>query len=44
MLIMTNDRRMMGDKINGLGTNILGVGTAAVTFLAAVFLVVTWIR
>jgi NRAMP (natural resistance-associated macrophage protein)-like metal ion transporter len=44
MLIMTNDRRMMGDKVNGLGTNILGVGTAVVTFLAATFLVVSWLR
>ncbi|HWU79089.1 MAG TPA: divalent metal cation transporter [Caulobacter sp.] len=44
MLIMTNDRGMMGDKVNGIGTNLLGAGTAMVTFLAAVFLVVTWLR
>jgi len=42
MLIMTNDRRMMGNKVNGLGTNILGWTTAVVTFLAAAFLVATW--
>jgi len=44
MLIMTNDRRMMGDKINGLGTNLLAGATAVVTFLAAVFLVLSWLR
>jgi Mn2+/Fe2+ NRAMP family transporter len=42
MLIMTNDRDMMGDKVNSLGTNLLGWATALVTFLAAVFLVVSW--
>jgi Mn2+/Fe2+ NRAMP family transporter len=40
---MTNDRAMMGDKANSLGTNLLGWITALVTFLAAVFLVVTWV-
>jgi NRAMP (natural resistance-associated macrophage protein)-like metal ion transporter len=44
MLIMTNDRKMMGGKVNSLGTNLLGWGTAALTFLAALFLVVSWIR
>lgn len=43
MLIMTNDRRMMGDKVNGLGTNLLGWATAGVTFLAAAFLIGAWI-
>ena len=40
---MTNNRRMMGDKVS-LGANLLGVGTAMVTFLAAVLLVATWLR
>lgn len=44
MLIMTNDRRMMGDKVNGLATNVLGWATALATLLAAVFLVATWLR
>jgi Mn2+/Fe2+ NRAMP family transporter len=43
MLIMTNDRKMMGDKVNGLGTNILGWSTAVITFAAATFLVITWL-
>lgn len=44
MLIMTNDRRMMGGKVNSLSTNLLAGGTALVTFLAALFLVVSWLR
>jgi len=44
MLVMTNDRRMMGDKVNGLGTNLLGWTTAVVTALATLFLVITWVR
>jgi Mn2+/Fe2+ NRAMP family transporter len=43
MLIMTNDRRMMGDKVNGPGTNVLAGGTAIVTFAATLFLVGTWV-
>lgn len=44
MLIMTNDRRMMGNKVNGLGTNLLGGATAVATFLCAAVLVVSWLR
>ncbi len=43
MLIMTNDRKMMGGKVNSLGTNLLAGGTALVTFCAAVFLVISWL-
>jgi Mn2+/Fe2+ NRAMP family transporter len=43
MLIMTNDPKMMGDKTNGLGTNLLAGATAVVTFLAALFLVASWL-
>jgi Mn2+/Fe2+ NRAMP family transporter len=41
MLIMTNDREMMGDRKNGPLTNFLGWTTTAVTLLAAAFLVLT---
>jgi hypothetical protein len=34
---------MMGDKVNGLGVNLLGWATAVVTFLAAAFLVGSWL-
>jgi hypothetical protein len=43
MLIMINDQRMMGDKVNGLGTNLLSDGTAIITFLAAMFLAGAWV-
>jgi Mn2+/Fe2+ NRAMP family transporter len=43
MLIMTNDRRMMGARTNGAGTNLLGFATAAATFVATLFLVGTWV-
>jgi len=43
MLIMTNDRKMMGGRRNGLGTNLLAGGTALATFLAAAFLVASWL-
>ena len=43
MLVTTNDRKMMGDKVNGLGTNLLAGATALVTFAAAAVLVATWI-
>lgn len=43
MIIMTNDRKMMGDKVNSLGTNLLAGATALVTFLAAAFLVASWV-
>jgi hypothetical protein len=40
---MTNDRRIMRDRVNGLGTNILGWTTTAVIFLATIGLVATWV-
>lgn len=43
MIIMTNDRKMMGDKVNSLGTNLLAGATALVTFLAGAFLVASWV-
>lgn len=43
MIIMSNDRKMMGDKVNGRWTNFLAGATALVTFLAALFLVATWL-
>lgn len=43
MMLMTNDRRMMGDRANGWLTNLLGWLTTALTFAATVALVVMWI-
>jgi Mn2+/Fe2+ NRAMP family transporter len=42
ILLMTNDRRMMGDHVNGRLTNFLGWTTNAVTLVATLCLVVTW--
>lgn len=43
MMGMTNDRAVMGERVNGRLTNALGWITVAVTFLAAACLVATWI-
>jgi Mn2+/Fe2+ NRAMP family transporter len=43
MMLMTNDRTMMGDRVNGRLTRVLGWTTTAVTFAATVCLVISWI-
>jgi Mn2+/Fe2+ NRAMP family transporter len=43
IMLMTNDRRIMGERVNGLGTNILGWATTAVIFLASLGLVASWV-
>lgn len=40
---MTNDRKIIGDKANGLTMNVLGWATTAVMFLASAALAWTWI-
>ena len=42
MMLMTNDRAVMGGHVNGWATNTLGWVTTAATGLAAVGLVATW--
>ena len=42
IMLMTNSRRIMGERVNGLGTNILGWITTGATFLATAGLVATW--
>jgi NRAMP (natural resistance-associated macrophage protein)-like metal ion transporter len=42
IMLMTNDRRIMGERTNSLGTNLLGWTTTAVIFLASLGLVVSW--
>jgi Mn2+/Fe2+ NRAMP family transporter len=42
IMLMTNNRKIMGDRVNGLGLNILGWITVAAIFAATVGLVVTW--
>lgn len=42
IMLMTNDRTLMGDKVNTPGMNILGWVTTAAIFAASAGLVVTW--
>ncbi|MBZ9856047.1 Nramp family divalent metal transporter [Mesorhizobium sp. CA13] len=42
MLIMTNNRKIMGDKVNSRATNILGGVTTVAVFAASAGLVATW--
>jgi Mn2+/Fe2+ NRAMP family transporter len=43
IMLMTNNRRIMGDRVNGRGINILGWATTASIFAASIGLVITWI-
>ncbi|WP_280516318.1 hypothetical protein [Chelatococcus reniformis] len=40
---MTNNHRIMGDNVNGRGTNVLGWLTTGVIFLASAGLCATWL-
>jgi Mn2+/Fe2+ NRAMP family transporter len=42
MMLLANDRKVMGERVNGRLTNILGWATTGITFLATLCLVVTW--
>jgi Mn2+/Fe2+ NRAMP family transporter len=42
MMLLANDRKVMGERVNGRFTNFLGWATTGITFLATVCLVVTW--
>jgi len=42
IMLVANNKKVMGDKVNGLWTNILGWATAVVMFAAAIALVLTW--
>jgi Mn2+/Fe2+ NRAMP family transporter len=44
ILVMTNRRSIMGDKVNGRLINVLGWITTVVIFAASACLVVSWIR
>jgi Mn2+/Fe2+ NRAMP family transporter len=43
IMLMTNNRKMMGDRVNGRLTNVLGWGTTLITSLATLALIATWI-
>jgi len=42
IMLMTNSRRIMGDRVNSRSTNVLGWATTAAVFSASVGLVATW--
>ena len=42
IMLVSNNRRIMGDRVNGFGLNVLGWLAAAAMFAAAIALVVTW--
>lgn len=42
IMLMTNNRRIMGNRVNTLGLNILGWITTAAIFAATIGLIVTW--
>jgi NRAMP (natural resistance-associated macrophage protein)-like metal ion transporter len=42
IMLISNNRLVMGNRVNGLGTKVLGWGTTAVMFAAAIGLVWTW--
>lgn len=42
IMLMTNNRKIMGGRVNSLGLNILGWFTTAAIFAATIGLVVTW--
>ncbi len=43
IMLMTNNRDIMGDRVNGCGINILGWITTIAIFAATLGLVITWI-
>ncbi|HEX5454645.1 MAG TPA: Nramp family divalent metal transporter [Stellaceae bacterium] len=43
IMLMTNDRRIMGDRVNRRWTNALGWATTATIFLASFGLIATWV-
>jgi Mn2+/Fe2+ NRAMP family transporter len=43
IMLLTNNRRLMGERVNGRGMNFLGWLTTAAIFAATVGLVVTWL-
>ena len=43
IMLVSNNKKVMGDKVNGLATNIVGWTAVLVMFAAAVGLVVTWV-
>jgi NRAMP (natural resistance-associated macrophage protein)-like metal ion transporter len=42
IMLVSNNKEVMGDKVNGVGANIVGWGATAVMFAAAIGMLLTW--
>ncbi len=42
IMLVSNNKAVMGERVNGVGLNILGWAAAVVMFAAAIGLFVTW--
>jgi len=42
IMLVSNNKKVMGDKVNGLATNVVGWAAAVVMVAAAIGLLVTW--
>lgn len=42
IMLVSNNKKIMGDKVNGVGTNIVGWTAALIMFAAAIGMLVTW--
>ena len=42
IMLIANDKKIMGERVNKLGINVLGWLTTAVMFAAAIALILTW--
>jgi Mn2+/Fe2+ NRAMP family transporter len=42
IMLVSNNRRVMGDKVNGFGTNVVGWIAALLMFAAAIAMLATW--
>lgn len=43
IMLVTNNRRVMGEKVNSMGANICGWIAAAIMFVAALGMILTWL-
>jgi Mn2+/Fe2+ NRAMP family transporter len=44
IMLVSNNRRVMGDRVNGIGLNVLGwLATAAMFVAAAAMVITTWV-
>jgi Mn2+/Fe2+ NRAMP family transporter len=43
VMLMTNNRKIMGKRVNSKGLNVLGWITTIAIFSASVILIVTWL-